>query len=118
MTAFLLLVQLGIAEPSKPSPAQDSEKWRKYALVRVTVNADQVRQCKSLGVVEPARFVPVDPEKRGHDHSHREEKWSAMEAGGDTVLLTAAGAEAYRCASRPVSPKKKRLARTPKRRRE
>lgn len=113
MTAFLLLIQLGIAEPSKPTPAQDSEKWRRYDLVRVTVNADQVRRCRSLGLIQATVFIPVDPERRGHDHSHREVKWGAMEAGGDTVLLTAAGAEAYRCAA-PKPAKKKRTVRTPK----
>lgn len=106
LLAILALLQLS-------NPAGDAEKWRRYDLVRVTVNADQVRRCRSLGLVEPPRFVPADPEKRGHDQGHREVKWSAMEAGGDTVLLTATVAEGYRCAS-PKSPKKRRVARTSK----
>jgi hypothetical protein len=98
---------------SVSQPMDDAERWRRYDLVRVTVNTDQVRGCKSLGLVEPPSFVPVDPQQRGHDRSHREEKWGTMEAGGDTVLLTAAGAEAYRCAA-PKRTKKASRARTPK----
>lgn len=109
MTAALALLLALVAQPqdanrSGSTPAEDVEGWARYDKVKMTVNSEQLRGCKHLGLVHADPWVPSDPLGRGHDLDRMEIRWTAAQMGGNAVLLTKSGAEAYRCKERTPTP--------------
>ena len=114
MNILVLVCAIALSqEPGRSgsTEAEDAEGWRKYDLVKVTVNADQVKGCRSLGLMKPGNWVPKDPLSRRHDLARMEVRWAAAQMGANAFLVTPSGAEGYRCAAAKKNPAKKPTAR-------